>query len=468
MFQILLGIITILSWLSIFHVLQSDRKPEVTIGWVLALFFLTPIALPAYWIFGFRRYHGYARTLRKAIAENEDYVKSFFDQLSWHKSEPVDSFSALQSLTPFPLTKDNNIELLIDGTQTFDSIFKCIEQARHYILIQYFIIEDDIMGRKLMELLVAKAKDGVRIYLLFDYFGTRRFHRKYAADMKELGIQAKPFRSPRIHRTIYHINFRNHRKIVIVDGQTAFTGGLNVGRRYLGKSAGLRNWRDTHVKVAGPVALELQATFLSDWFWTSGETIPNLHWESFEETLNSNQTAAVFPTGPADIRPVCILKILALIHQAETRLWIATPYLIPNEAISMALEAAVLRGVDVRIITTGEVDHYIVFFAGWFYAEQLRRAGVRVYRMNDGFMHQKIILVDHKLASVGTINLDPRSFVLNFEVTVISPDPKVISDVETMLIRDLEASNENTWEWDEIGPFRRTTARFLRLFSPLI
>ena len=466
--QILLGIITLLSWLSIFHVLRSDRKPEVTIGWVLALFSITPIALPAYWIFGFRRYHGYTRTLRDTIARNQDYVKGFFNNLSRHQAETVTSFEALQSLTPFPLTKNNQLELLVDGEATYEAIFETIRQARHYILVQYFIIDIDDLGRPFLDLLIQKAQTGVKVVVLYDYFGSRNLNRRYSQKLKAAGIQARPFRSPRIHRSIYHINFRNHRKILVVDGQIAFTGGLNIGEKYLGEMAGQRKWRDTHLKLTGPVALELQATFMSDWLWTSGELIEDLIWSSQQESATSGQTAAVFPTGPADARPICVLNWLSLIQEAKHRLWVATPYLVPNEAIAMAMEAAARRGVEVRILTTGQVDHYSVFFAGWFYAEQLRRAGVRVYRMKEGFMHQKIVLVDSTLASIGTVNLDPRSFVLNFEVSVITPDAKAIADVESMLIKDLDASTENPWEWEEIGPFRRTLARFFRLFSPLI
>ncbi len=466
--QIFLGIVTLLSWLSIFHILNSDRKPEVTIGWVLALFFITPFALPAYWIFGFRRYHGYTRTLRQAIALNQDYLKVFFDNLSTHQVEPNECYQSLQSLTPFPLTRDNHIELLINGERTYEAIFEAILHANHYVMVQYFIIDTDEWGKRFLELLQKKAKEGVKIYLLYDYFGSRRMERRYSKELKTAGINFRPFRSPRIHRSIYHINFRNHRKVVVVDGQFAFTGGLNIGRKYLGQKTGMRAWRDTHLKMTGPIAHQLQSTFLSDWLWTTAELIQDVIWSRHPSTPKGEQTAAVFPTGPADSRPVCILKLLALIQQANNRLWIATPYLIPNEAITMALESAARRGVDVRILTTGEVDHYSVFFAGWFYAEQLRKAGVKVYRMNDGFMHQKVVLVDSKLAAVGTVNLDPRSFVLNFELSVISPDPKMIMEVGTMLTKDFEVSTENRWEWNEIGRIRRTLARFCRLFTPLI
>lgn len=466
--QLFLGIVTLLSWLSIFHVLQSDRKPEVTIGWVLALFFITPLALPTYWVFGFRRYRGYTQTLRRTIAINQDYVQGFFDNLSRHREEDCPPFDALQSLTPFPLTRDNHIELLIDGPATYQAIFHAISQAKHYVLVQYFIIETGDTGDAFFELLLQKAREGVKVYLLHDYFGSRRMHHRYVQKCEAAGIRMRPFRSPRIHRSLYHINFRNHRKIVVVDGQYGFTGGLNIGDKYLGRSAGLRHWRDTHLKLTGPVALELQATFMSDWLWTTGELIQELSWSRQDPTPLGTQTAAIFPTGPADARPVCILKLVALIQEARERLWIATPYLIPYEAIMVALEAAVRRGVEVRILTTGAVDHYIVFAAGWYYAEQLRRAGVRIFRYNEGFMHQKVLLVDQKLASVGTVNLDPRSYSLNFEVSLISPDSQTIRRVESMLSEDFESATENLWEWKEIGATRRTTARFLRLFSPLI
>lgn len=468
LFELIFAAFHLLGWFSAFHVLQSDRSSQATIGWSLALLFLSPVAVPFYWVFGAQRYHGYRRALQQALTEHRRETRTFFDELDAQAVPEAGAFEALAAHSPFPLTTNNDLRLLRDGRETFDELFRSIEAARSYILVQYFIIEDDPTGAEFIRLLGRKVAEGVRVYILYDFFGSRQFHNRHAHNLAAAGAELRPFRSPRRYRSLYHLNFRNHRKIVVVDGEVAFTGGLNIGHRYRGPEGGRGPWRDTHLHLRGPVVTMLQGVFMMDWNWTTGRPIPDLRWKARIDSTSRQQSAGVFPTGPSDARPRCLLTWVSLIAAARKRLWIATPYVVPDEGLVNALEAAVDRGVEVRILTTAERDHHLSFYAAWFFAERLRHAGVEVYRWRDGFLHQKVVLVDDKLASVGTVNFDLRSIHLNFEVTVISPDPGFVGEVAQMLEDDFAQSDPVEWEWTRLGPFRRTLARICRLFAPLL
>jgi cardiolipin synthase len=467
--ELVLAAFHLLGWISALHVLQSDRDPHATIGWSLALLFISPLAVPFYWVFGSRRYHGYRRALQQALTAHRRQTRAFFAELETHALPEEGPFKALTAHTPFPLTTDNELTLLRDGRETYPALFSALEEAREYILLQSFIIEDDATGAELISLLARKATAGVRVFVLYDFFGSREFHNRHAANLAKSGVHLRPFRSPRKHRSLYHLNFRNHRKITVVDGEVAFTGGLNFGQRYRGEDTGERGpWRDTHLQVRGPTVSMLQAVFMMDWNWTTGHLLDDLQWAAPTERNKRRQAASVFPTGPSDSRPRCLLTWISLIAAAKERLWIATPYIVPNEGLIAALEAAVDRGVEVRILTTGELDHHLSFYAAWFFAERLRQAGVEIYRLREGFLHEKAVLVDDTLASVGTVNFDLRSIHLNFEVTVISPDATFVREVAAMLEEDFSKSESIEWEWTRIGPFRRTLARICRLFAPLL
>ncbi len=460
-----LSLIHLAGWASAFHVLYTDRNPQATVGWALALLFLSPIAVPFYWAFGARRYKGYRRNLQRIMSEHEAQMKEIFDPLLRNAVVNREAFAGLRNLTPFPLTGNNSVHLYTRGADSFAQLFSELNNAMEYIVAEYFIIEDDELGNRFLDTLKRKAAEGVRVHVLYDLIGSFAIHRKHARQLRKAGVQIHRFGSPRFPASYLHINFRNHRKICVIDGKIGYVGGLNIGDKYVDKHPKLTPWGDAHLRIEGPGALMLQAVFLADWYSASNEAVP-VRWDQIIDESNTREVA-VIPTGPADSLHTCTLMILGMIREAYERIWITTPYLIPTEPIIAALESAASRGIDVRILVPPMPDHRVAFYAAWYFAERLRKAGIKIYR-GEGFIHQKTMLIDQKLAAVGTVNLDSRSIELNFEVTALLTDPDSISEVERFIHQDLQRATDSEGEWSRLNWGQRTAARICRLFSPLL
>jgi cardiolipin synthase len=341
-----------------------------------------------------------------------------------------------EALARLPFLNSNDVGLLVDGEETFGAIFQAIEDAQDYILVQFFIVHDDNLGRELKSRLIRRARDGVRVYFLYDEIGSHSLPKAYIRELGEAGVTIRPFFSTKGFWNRFQINFRNHRKTVIVDGRVAFVGGLNVGDEYMGRNPKIGPWRDTHVRIQGPAVHAVQVSFMEDWHWATHES-PPLDWTA-RPVSTSNQTALILPTGPADELETCGLFFVHMINLARKRLWIASPYFVPDAHVTSALQLASLRGVDVRIMLPEHPDHLLVYLSSFSFLEETEKADVKIYRYQPGFMHHKVILVDDTLAAVGTANLDNRSFRLNFEITALVDDPEFASEVAEMLTRDFE------------------------------
>jgi cardiolipin synthase len=285
--------------------------------------------------------------------------------------------------------------------------------------------------------------------------------------MQNAGITTSAFHTTKGKANHFQLNFRNHRKIVVIDGKTAYVGGHNVGDEYMSKDPKFGHWRDTHVEVSGPVVKAIQFCFLQDWHWATTE-IADVNWHLHQPEGGSEEMLMI-ASGPADPLETCALMFTDVINCAKNRIWIASPYFIPDIQILGALKLAALRGVDVRILIPEKPDHRIVHLATFTYYQNTLPFGVRLYRYNAGFMHQKVFLVDSSCAAVGTANLDNRSFRLNFELTLLNYDPSFIGNVEKMLDEDF--ANSRMVEMEDYA--RRTflfklATRFARLLSPIL
>jgi cardiolipin synthase len=263
------------------------------------------------------------------------------------------------------------------------------------------------------------------------------------------------------------LNFRNHRKVVVVDGRAAWIGGHNVGDEYLGRDPRFGRWRDTHLRIEGPAALAVQVSFAEDWHWATNQTIPDLVWNP-TPAGEGDTTVLIVPTGPADKLETAGLMFTHAINSAHTRIWIASPYFVPDDAVLAALQLAGLRGVDVRILIPDRPDHLLVYLAAFSYFDEASETGVRFYRYTDGFLHQKVMLIDDQVATVGTANFDNRSFRLNFEITGVVADAAFAAQVERMLTEDFAHAREMTEAdvskrsfWFKLG------TRIARLTSPV-
>ncbi len=328
------------------------------------------------------------------------------------------------------------------------------------------ILRSDELGNRLKDALVAKAKAGVRVYALVDGLGSKDLSNDFIYELQKSGAHFASFKTSQGWRNSLRINFRNHRKIVVVDGREAFVGGHNVGDEYVGKHATLTPWRDTHVAVRGPIVLATQVSFAEDWDWVTGERL-QLNWEP-AKAPQGDVVAVCLPTGPADQLETGTLVMLDIINMAQKRIWIASPYFVPDAQFISALQLAALRGVDVRVLIPENNDDALVNLTSYSYLEELENVGIPMYRYKPGFMHQKVLLVDDDIAAVGTANFDNRSMRLNFEITLLFRDTVFAGKVENMLTNDFAKSRlVPAKEYSDEGLPFRFTVRAARLLAPV-
>jgi cardiolipin synthase A/B len=456
-------------FLHILHALMNTRTAQGTIAWVVSLMFMPFLAIPLYWLFGRNKFSGYVRARRGNDAELKKIAKNMRDSLAEYSIDlpEEDIFERnAEDLGGLPFTSGNQLELLINGDQTFDRIFASLAAAKDYICINFYIVNNDKVGRKFQRTLIEKAKAGVRVYFLFDEIGSHKLSHTYLSELKDAGVNCQSFGANRFWWSRLQINFRNHRKIVLIDGSEAFLGGLNVGDEYLGLSKKFGPWRDTHLRIRGPAVQSTQLVFLEDWFWACDQ-IPYLTWKT--DPVPDNQIAAVIPTGPADPLDSWEMLVIEAANSSRQRLWITSPYFVPDLSIIKALQLAAMRGVDVRILLPNRPDHFIVWLSAFAYYEEAIPFGVKLFRFQAGFLHQKVMLIDDRIATIGTANLDNRSFRLNFEITAFCSDQKFIREVREMLEADFSKSTEITVEEFTGRPLLfRAACRAARLAAPLL
>ena len=459
-----------LALLCVMRVLLSNRTPQGAIAWIVALLSFPYVALPLYALFGRNRFSGYVRARRTGDREVAHFVERLEASLN-HRRRNAPShapeLSVLTQLAQIPFSGGNQCRLLRNGDQTFDALFEAIRAARSYILLEFYIVRSDHVGRRIQEILLEQLRAGVKVYFIYDEIGSAGLGSDYSNTLIDAGAQVRAFGSGNRRRRHFQINFRNHRKLLVCDGEVGFVGGLNLGDEYAGKDAKLSPWRDTHCRIEGPAVRALQLIFLEDWYWITNQ-VPALDWRPYEQAPGK-QDLLVLPTGPADRFETCTLFFLNCINSARERLWIASPYFVPDQEIVNALQLASLRGVDVRILIPQNPDHRLVRLAAYSYLVQADRAGIGIYRYQPGFMHQKVLLVDNRYASVGTANLDNRSMRLNFEVTLINTHPDFVADVEMMLTEDLAQCKRLTrHDYRNRSWGFRILCRAIRLASPLL
>lgn len=422
---------------SVREILKS-RSSQGSIAWLLSLFFIPYLTVPAYVIFGWRDFDDYARIRHKLGRDNRAERARKLDLTD---EEETRTWQVLSSVAGLPFLAGNRCELLINGEETFSSILAGIDSARHTILVQFFTIADDEIGNQLADRLIERAKAGVSVYLLYDDIGSSSLTRSYRKRLRAAGVQVSAFNARHKYLRILgpmRLNYRNHRKVVVTDFEHAWVGGHNVSNDYLGRNDRFGAWRDTHVCVSGPAALACALSFAEDWKWAHGGDISLALLTSIEKP--GDEPVLVMPTGPADELEECAIAFVEAAARARKRLWISTPYFVPSLDIQTALYAAALRGVDVRILMPEKADHKIVWLASHSHGDDMLARGVRVFRYQAGFLHQKVVLVDDDLASIGTVNFDNRSFSINFEITLWFTHARMIEKVARMLENDFAQS----------------------------
>lgn len=450
--------------------MMSTRTAPGAVAWIVSLNAMPYVAVPAYWVFGRTKFQGYVNARRDEDSELSQALMAKMTELrSQRATLAYDNkhLAGVERLAKLPFLEANQVSLLVDGEATFASLFAGIEAAERYLLVQFYIVRADELGMALQARLIDKARQGVEVFFLYDEIGSYALPADYLQALREAGVQVHHFHSTRGRGNRLQLNFRNHRKIVVADGARAWVGGLNVGDEYLHGHARLGPWRDTHLLIEGPAALALQLVFCEDWHWAT-EEILDLPWEP---SVPSHHAAPVLilPSGPADSFDTASLMVQQAIHSAHQRIWISSPYFVPDESVQSMLKLAAINGVDVRILIPQRPDNPLLYYAAYAFLGPLLEAGVKVYRYEGGFLHGKSFLVDDVGAGVGTVNLDNRSFRLNFEVTALVIDAAFVREVEAMFEQDFARSRlMHRDDLDSLSLWYRVAARAAYLFAPVL
>ncbi|ERI91690.1 putative cardiolipin synthetase [Clostridiales bacterium oral taxon 876 str. F0540] len=460
--------------LSVVIIIVERKRPEKTIAWLLVFVLLPPIGLIFYIFLGRNwKKHKLAEDISPYV---RDLINRVINKIENPEYIPLIELLAKNSYSP--LFIDNDITLFKDGAEKFKCLKQELDKAKHHIHLEYYIVKSDGIGTEIKDLLIKKASQGVKVKFIIDRVGSIKMKRSAIKELREAGvevIQYSYFLAPLLRAINTQINYRNHRKIVVIDGRVGFVGGINIGDEYLGKGK-LGYWRDTHMMVKGDFVIGLQASFLDDYFTikrTDGEYFINKNEakQYFPEPLKSNkQIMQLVRSGPDSEFPAIMQGILKMITMAKKNIYITTPYFVPTESIMEALKIAALGGIDVRIIFPGKYDHILVYYASRTYLAELIKCGARIYfYSNDSFIHSKVMTIDGKIATVGTANMDIRSYELNYEINAVIYDDNKTSELDKQFFEDLKRSKELFVEDFEATPkLNKALEATARVFSSLL
>ncbi len=453
-------------------VLLQKKRPVSTGAWTLSIILAPYVRALVYLVFGINRVQRRVRgktaadiKISRLLPELSRYQLLPREGLSPRHQRLVRLVNRLSSTRP---TIDNRIELLNDTNRTLGLIEQAIRSAKRSLHLEYYIWQPDRTGTRVRDLLIEKAREGVTVRFLYDGIGSFFLSRKFLKPMIDAGIHVAAFLPGRSFLERWSINLRSHRKIVIVDGQIGFTGGMNIGDEYLGRDPQFGYWRDTHLKLRGPVVLQLQQVFAEDWYYAVGEelTQPELY---PDPNITGDNVAQVVSSGPVDEFNSFHALFFAAIANAEHSVTMATSYFIPTEPLLAALTTAAFRGVKVRLLLSGRGSYRWMLYAGRAYYDVLLDAGVEIYEYQKGLLHCKTLTVDGNWSLVGTANFDVRSLLLNFEVGVAVYDEEMARQLETVFEKDVAVAQPIDVEtWQRRGVGQRVIENSLKLFSPVL
>lgn len=454
----------------------ENRNPAKTLSWLIVLGVFPVLGFFLYLLLG-QNYRKQRNFEKKAILDEqafENIEKNRYineEDLKKLGSDRILLFRLAHRLGNNPISFATETKILTDGKETFAHILQGLKMAQDHIHLEYYIVRDDGIGQEIKEVLMEKARNGVKVRFLYDAVGSWKLSKQYIKEIREAGVEMVPFSPVKLPFLNNKINYRNHRKIIVIDGHIAFVGGLNIGDEYLGKNSYFGYWRDTHMYVRGESVRTLQLIFLRDWYYVTKEAVlkPKYFSPVLAEQKTENGGVQMIASGPDTRWEVIKQLFFSMITSAKKSIWIASPYFIPDEDILSALKVAALSGIDVRLLVPGRPDKRIVFYASRSYFPELLEAGVKVYEYHRGFLHCKIIIVDNEFASIGTSNMDMRSFHLNFEVNAFLYRTKSVVSLVSDFIFDMEHSNQIDPKVFLKRPiYQRLIESTARLLSPLL
>ena len=456
-------------------ILMENRPPGKTMTWLLILGLFPLIGFIFYIVFGrktqgplFRSKHIPNNPLIKLIRQQQTELE--YDPMISNVSIKTDIklVSLLLNAGSALLTFHNQVEILLNGGEKFQALFNALEKASHHIHLSYFIFKDDEIGEDVLKILTRKVTEGVEVRVLLDGMGSIKISGSFVRSMREAGIQAEWFFPIRFPFITSKLNLRYHRKIVVVDGRIGFMGGLNIGDEYLSRDSKLGFWRDTHLKFEGEVVHTLQSIFQNDWYFvTRKEYKGDIYFP--KTSISRSLPVQVLASGPDSNDTSILESFFSMITMARQSVCIETPYFIPDDSLMMALKTAALSGLDVRLIVQGIPEHKLTYWAMNSYFDELLQAGVKIYKYMKGTLHAKILLVDDHLTSVGSANMDLRSFLLDFEICTLVYDETLTKHLNRDFELDIKESHEvNPEKFQARSVLERFKESFARLFSALL
>ncbi len=459
-------------------VIFLERKdPTATLAWVLVLLVFPGVGFFLYLLlsqnFSRKQLFNMKIHARKTFGDYLEVQREMFDsELLVFNDKNIENYKDLIKMNlfyhGFSYTQNNEVTIYTDGEKKFEALFEAIEKAKNHVHMEYYIIRNDDLGNKLLNLLVKKASEGVEVRLLFDSVGGRQITKEKIKKLKNLGVKVAVFFDSSLPVN-FKINYRNHRKIVVIDGITGFVGGFNVGDEYLGLNKKIGYWRDTHIRIRGDAAIDLQNRFFLDWSHASKEDILFLPEYFPDNGIRGKVGIQIISSGPDNSDEAIKSNYVKMINSAKKSILIQTPYFVPDASVLEAIKIAAMSGVDVRIMIPCKPDHPFVYWATYWYCGGLLRYGVKVYTYEYGFLHAKTMVIDGTIASVGTANFDVRSFKLNFECNGIIYDTETSSMLHAIFMEDLNYSTELTRElYLERGMVIRFKESVCRLLAPLL
>lgn len=464
---------------TVIFLLLDNREASSTFAW-LFLFFVFPLGgLVLYlmigrnWrpVKGRKEVQNLHKKLLKIIGPLTENQQPYLNQMrgQWAGSYKNKLFELLYRNSNSLLTVDNSVRVFQDGTSHFDALFTDIENAKHFIHLEYYIWRRDALTRRIRELLKKKISQGVEVRVLFDAMGSLRLYRWYVHRMRKDGIQIYPYYDFLSVFSLHTLNFRNHRKVAVIDGTIAYTGGMNMGQEYIDGGRKFDVWRDTHIRLEGQAVPVLQGIFLTAWYNTVGEDLFEERYFPLPPDLKRSVPIQITTSGPDSEWDSIKQLYFSLITSAEKSVYIQSPYFIPDMSIYTALKTAALSGLDVRIMVTGQPDKKLPYWSAFTFFETLLKAGVRIFHYQKGFLHSKTIVVDDDICSVGTANIDIRSFQLNYEVNSLLYDRATADALQKDFMRDMENSREFTLEdYNRLSALIKLRNSGARLFAPLL
>ncbi|GMA60505.1 cardiolipin synthase [Alicyclobacillus fastidiosus] len=454
------------------------QSAAVTWAWLMVLLFIPILGFFMYLLlgphFGRIRMYRVQRRNRLAIEGLREYQKGRLEAGQMVYTDPDARnyqgliYMNLVSSYGF-FTQDNEVEIFTEGHQKFESLLRAIEAAKDHIHLEYYILRNDRLGQRLLQALVAKARSGVTVRLLYDAVGSTWTKPSFFQPLIRAGGHVAAFFPSKIPYMNFRMNHRNHRKLAIIDGVYGYIGGFNIGDEYLGLDERFGEWRDTHLRVVGSCVLEMQAMFYLDWNFASKAKMPVSSRYFQIRDHEGDVGMQIVSSGPNSDAEQIRNAYIKMIHAGKDRIYIQSPYFVPDESLLTALKTAALSGVDVRIMLPSKPDHRVVYWASRFYLGELLSVGVKCYLYEKGFLHAKTIVVDGKIASVGTANIDIRSFKLNFEVNAMIYNTKMASRLMDIFEQDLQHCEELTMEQYRARPrLSKIAESCARLLSPIL